>query len=292
MKFDEVALQEKPQKVLVYGPPKTGKTELVARLVEAGYNLIWFDVESGYQTIKTRIDKKYWPQIELIRIPDTRENAVGYTTVARAFTMKPISICIAHGAVSCVFCTKDKKPFDSINLAGLDTNTVVAIDSLTQISASLFNKATANVSDLVNGVEFKHYAALGQGLDALLTAIQQAPFHVAVISHQNNKENPDKSKVIVPAGGTQNFSDKVPKYFDHIVYTTLYNGKFKQASSAGFNVRIMAGSRSDLAMESGKCRLADLFKATPIVGAMSGDEAAKSAAAEAAKEAAKSIDAE
>jgi hypothetical protein len=285
MNFTEAALEEKPQKVLVFGPPKTGKTELVARLVEAGYKLLWLDVESGWQTIKTRIDKKYWPQIELIRIPDTRENPAGYNTVARCFTMKPVNICRRHGVVACVLCAKDaalpankdKVLFDVVNLSGVGTDTVVVIDSLSQVSSSSFNQLTRSLASLEN-LDRKYYGAQGQQLDALLTAIQQAPFHVAVISHEAEIEYADGKKKLAPVGGTKNFSTKVPKYFDHVVYTTLYNGSFKAASSASYNIKIMAGSRSDLAMESGKCSLSDLLKASPIAGAMSGDDAAKKAA--------------
>ena len=281
MKFTEVAVQEKPQKVLVYGPPKTGKTEIVARLVEAGYNLLWFDMENGWQTIKTRIDPKYWPQIELFVLPDTKENPCAYPTFARCFTMKPVKFCQAHGRIGCIDCTKSAPTaFDTVDLSKLDTNTVVVGDSLTQLSSSAMNNAAKGIDPL--SLEFKHYAAQGNHLDALLNAIQQAPFHVAIISHEGAIEGIDGKESIGPVGGTKNFSLKVPKYFDHVVYTTKVNKEFKAASSANFNVRIMAGSRSDLAMETGKCSLADLFKATPVAGAMTGDvqEAAPAAPAQ------------
>lgn len=269
MKFADAAKVEKPQKVLVYGPPKTGKTELVARLVEAGYKLLWVDMENGWQTIKTRIDPKYWDQIELFVLPDTKENPCAYPTFARMFTMKPVRFCHAHGRIACVECTKNAPTaFDTVDLSKIDNNTVVVGDSLTQLSASAMNNAAKGVEP--TALEFKHYAAQGAHLDALLTAIQQAPFHVAIISHEGTIEGVDGKETIGPVGGTKNFSLKVPKYFDHVVYTTKVNKEFRAASSANFNVRIMAGSRSDLAMETKKCTLADLFKANPVEGATSG----------------------
>jgi len=190
VKFTEVAVQEKPQKVLVYGPPKTGKTEIVARLVEAGYNLLWFDMENGWQTIKTRIDPKYWPQIELFVLPDTKENPCAYPTFARCFTMKPVKFCQAHGRIGCIDCTKSAPTaFDTVDLSKLDTNTVVVGDSLTQLSSSAMNNAAKGIDPL--SLEFKHYAAQGNHLDALLNAIQQAPFHVAIISHEGAIEGID-----------------------------------------------------------------------------------------------------
>jgi len=37
-------------RVLVYGEPKSGKTELAARLAEK-YNVLLFDLENGYETL-------------------------------------------------------------------------------------------------------------------------------------------------------------------------------------------------------------------------------------------------
>jgi len=56
--------------VLVYGPPKVGKTELVGALSEE-FNLLWFDLEKGAATLY-KLPVEQQDKIELISLPDSR----------------------------------------------------------------------------------------------------------------------------------------------------------------------------------------------------------------------------
>ena len=47
MQLNKVFVKENPQSILVYGPAKSGKTQLVAGLVKRGYKLLWLDLEHG-----------------------------------------------------------------------------------------------------------------------------------------------------------------------------------------------------------------------------------------------------
>ena len=50
MDLDEY-VDSKRTKVMVYGPPKSGKTALVGELAAHGYTLHWVDCEKGIKTL-------------------------------------------------------------------------------------------------------------------------------------------------------------------------------------------------------------------------------------------------
>jgi len=259
------------QSIIIYGPPRSGKTSLAATLVQEGYNLIYLDFEKGSQTLKACVPQELKKNINLFRCDDTRERPQAITTAIKLLSMKPKQICITHGVADCGACMLKKDPtlFETLDFSKLTTKDVVVFDTLTQLSESARNEATKDLTDFAK-IEFKHYDKEGILLSMLLSAIQNAShFHRIVISHEVVVEQPDKSEKIVPAAGTKNFSKKVGKYFDHIVYTRVHNGKHQTASSTLFNSKFLTGSRSDLAMETGKVTLADLLRAKTVKGGTS-----------------------
>ena len=50
MKLSKVDNNKHAQHVLVFGSPKSGKTQLIGELSKE-FNLIWFDIESGASTL-------------------------------------------------------------------------------------------------------------------------------------------------------------------------------------------------------------------------------------------------
>ena len=57
-------------RVLIFGAPKSGKTQLAATLA-AKFKLLWFDLENGYGTL-LKLPKEQQENIELISIPDSK----------------------------------------------------------------------------------------------------------------------------------------------------------------------------------------------------------------------------
>lgn len=269
--LDTLANEEFGQSVIIYGAPKTGKSALASTLAIEGYNIIWLDFEKGSQTLKLSVPFANQHQINLFRVEDTREKPNAITTAIKLMSMRPQNICVAHGVCSCMPCSSKKDPalFETLDFSKLTTKDVVVFDSLTQLSDSAMNAATADLQDF-SKIEFKHYDNQGIRLMMFLSAIQNAGhFHRVVISHEQDIELPDKSMKIVPCGGTKNFSRKVPKFFDHVIYARIANNKHQFASSTGFNMKFLTGSRSNLAMETGGVTLGDLLKAKPVAGGSS-----------------------
>ena len=236
------------QTILVYGPPKTGKTLIVWQLADK-YKLLWFDLENGFLTLVNNLSEKQKENVSLIRLPDTRGYFIGLETLDKVFKGKEVSICDAHGIVSCPICTKAGGDATSINISNLDSNTVVVIDSLTQLTSSAYSWAT---QDLKEGQkpEFSHWAAQGEALASILSRIQQAPCHIVCITHEQGLDMNDGTEKIVPMCGTKNFARNVGRYFSHVVYMEIKNRGYKRASSAAYNVKIVAGSRANIALEA------------------------------------------
>ncbi len=118
--------------VLVYGPPKVGKTELVSKLADLGYLVDWWDLEDGALTIEKRpLQSK--ERINLHRIRDSLAMPIAAKTFLKVFDPSKInqihSICIEHGLVACDFCKTNQLPFEEVNLGAKTSNEVIVIDS-------------------------------------------------------------------------------------------------------------------------------------------------------------------
>ena len=242
---------------IIYGGPKSGKTQLAGELSEH-YNLIWVDMENGHETL-FKLPQAYQDRIELVNLPDTRAYPIAIETVLKVIK-GPVSICEEHGKVGCMLCKKEGKEFTEVNLSALDHNSVVVFDSLTQLSNSAISFITKNQPDDYK-LNYDDWGNLGKLLDIFLSHIQQAKYNVIVISHETEAETEGKKKTLVPVGGTRNFSRNVAKYFDHVIYAERKNKKHVFASSTQYATNILTGSRTDVSLEgSDKPSLLAIFK--------------------------------
>jgi hypothetical protein len=243
---------------------------LAGELAEQGFNVKLFDLENGFLTLVNNLSAEAKERIELFRLPDTRGYFIGLETLDKVFKGKEVSICDAHGKVSCPVCTKGGGAMTSIDISKLTSNDVLVIDSLTQLTSSAYSWAT---QDLKEGQkpEFSHWAAQGEALASILSKIQQAPCHIVCITHEQGLEMNDGQEKIVPMCGTKNFARNVGRYFSHVVYCEVKNRGYKRASSAAYNIKVLAGSRSNIAIESdANLTLADIIRGK--VGAMLNEE--------------------
>jgi hypothetical protein len=237
----------KTHRTLVFGGPKSGKTQLVGALSEH-FNLLWFDFENGYETL-LKLPQEWQERIELVSVPDTKVFPIGIETALKIVTGSPIEICEEHGKVSCALCKKDQKPTVRVCLNELDETWIAVFDSLTQVSNSAMNHLTKNQPDDYRA-EWSDYRNQGQLLDKLLSQIQQAKYNVVCITHETETEMEDGKKKLVPVSGTTNFSRNTAKYFDHVVYCELRNKKHAFASATTYSNTVLTGSRTDVTLES------------------------------------------
>src|SRR5699024_4473263 len=156
--------------------PKTGKTLLVGRLAEK-YNLLWFDLEQGSSTL-LQLPKEQQERIELIRIPDTKDNPVAIKTLLKVFTGLRVRICWEHGRINCSSCKTRPAEVDTVFLRELPEDTIVVVDSLSQLADSAMSHITEDYDEDEKAKpswdNYSHQALL---MSTILSSVQQASYN-------------------------------------------------------------------------------------------------------------------
>lgn len=247
MKLSDKELSD-THRVLVFGPPKSGKSQLVGALSEH-FNLLWFDCEQGWSVLK-KLDRTWQERIEIISIPDSRVYPIAAETWLKVVKGDAGSVCEQHGKWICPLCKKnpDMTPIIPVNLNALGSDTIVVFDSLTQFSNSLISHVTKTQPDDYK-LEFDDWNKLGVLLDKFLSQIQAARFNVICITHESEIEMNDGKNKLVPTAGTRNFSRNTAKYFDDVIYSEVKNGKHRYTSSTTASSTILTGSRTGVVLE-------------------------------------------
>lgn len=245
--------------VLIYGDSKTGKTRFVgtAAKIPELKRIFWIDLENGSDTLLNMgLSIEEMDKIELIKIPDTRENPRGCETLLKMMSSKvDLPICQEHGKVSCLECQKASKPVTIFNLRSLTNSDLIVIDSGSQLGDSALAMACAG-----KPVEYKaqtdDWGTMSKYLGDILSVIQQATFtnfvvitHTLVVEEDINGVKRDK---IFPLIGTKNFSSKCAKYFGTVVFLELKLGKHAGGSASTYKPNHITGSRLNVAIESKK----------------------------------------
>lgn len=248
---------DKPERqtLLVWGTPRTGKTVLAATIAKVPHikKVYWLDNESGFKSVFYAKDKEGNPlftQEELAKIipfnvVDTKDKPRAAETILKSFTSHmPLSLCQEHGIINCKLC-KEYVPF---HLPGCTAEDAVVIDSGSQLADSILNleKTLNNYKDLR-----KYYYDFTADATNILIAIQAAKTNIVMTTHSIDISDDDGDKFLgsFPLFGSQNFSKKVGKYFDHIVYCHIELNSFKRGSNIFYKDKIATGSRSNVMIE-------------------------------------------
>lgn len=271
------AVQSTTQSVLVYGPPKSGKTQLVGDLSKE-FNLVWIDLESGHATL-FKLPEEQQERIELVAIPDSRSNPMAIETCLKIIKG---GLCVISNETGKVLGPKDvRKPgveYTEIQLNALGPDTIVVFDSLTQLTQSAIAHITKNQPDDYK-LNYDDWGNLGKLMDIFLSHVQVAKFNVVCISHETEVEMEDGKVRIVPTAGTRNFSRNTAKYFGHVVYAQLQNKKHSFSSSTTALPNVIVGSRTDVATEKmgdSGASLIPIFKSGYVTPQTNGQKALSS----------------
>lgn len=239
--------------ILVYGPPKSGKTALVGKLAKK-FKLWFFDLEDGAKTLLNPdiLPLQAQENVELIQLPDKQTFPIAIETILKVLKGGKVTICRQHGKVSCPTC---KEGMTTLNVSEFDTaKDVLVIDSYSQLCESAMNYIMRDQIQKDNWDAkpgWDEYGKQGRILERIGSTIQTAPFNIVVISHELMVEMEDGSKKIVPIGGTSNVSKVFAKYFDDVVYTELVNKKHRCVSSTTAKQNVLAGSRGAVDLKDG-----------------------------------------
>lgn len=245
------------KRVIVYGASFSGKSLLVGKLAEH-FNLVWVDLEAGHGVLY-QLPEAYQERIEVVDLPDTRSYPIAIETVLK-IVKGPVDICEQHGKVSCMVCRKAEGDTVHVDVTSFGTDTILVIDTLTQLSNSAISNITKNQPDDYK-LNYDDWGNLGKLLDTVLSHVQQAHYNVVVISHENEVTTEGKRTTLAPTGGTRNFSRNITKYFTDVVYLERKNKKHTCISTTTSSTSVIAGSQSGVDLSiAGEPSLLPLFK--------------------------------
>lgn len=248
-----VAVVAPNHSILLYGPPKSGKTKLVgtAAKIPEVKRIFWFDLENGIETLlHMGLTEEELDKVTVFKIADTRDNPIGIETILKAFATKGgANVCDAHGKHECSDCKKAGLPFTVFRLGDLTHEDLVVIDSGSQLGDSALN-STCLGKDITYKPGWDEYGLQGKFLGDILSTIQQAKnTNFVVITHEICLEDDDKKDKIFPLMGSKSFSMKVAKYFGTVVYVHKKMNKHVAGSSSTYRGDVLTGSRVNATLE-------------------------------------------
>ena len=233
------------KRVIVFGASFSGKSLLVGKLA-AEFDLVWIDCEAGHGVLY-QLPTSYQERIEIVDLPDTRSYPIAIETMLK-LVKGPVDICESHGKVGCMICKKKDEPFIHVDVNSMTRETVLVVDTMTQLSNSAIANITKDRPDDYK-LDYDDWGNLGKLLDIVLSHVQQAHYNVVFISHENEVKTEGKKMILAPTGGTRNFSRNITKYFTDVVYLERKNKKHTCISSTTANNTVIAGSQTGVALE-------------------------------------------
>ncbi len=234
--------------ILIYGPPKSGKTRLAgsaAKLPEVE-RIFFFSLENGHEVLihECGLTEEEMAKITLFKIQDTRDNPIGVETMLKAMSAtSDIKICDIHGRVDCAKCTKKKADFTPWNITKCTHNDLIIVDSGTQLGESAL-AATMMGRDVMARAGWDEYAIQGNYLNDILSIVQQAEFtNFIFTAHTLVTEDEDGKDKFFPMIGTKNYSMRVAGKFGTVIYMDKHLNKHVAGSSSTYRGNVLTGSR-------------------------------------------------
>jgi len=240
--------------ILVYGPPKAGKSRLVATAAKLPEikNIYWFDFENGAETLlHMGFTPEEMDKITIFKIPNTRDNPVAIETMLKLWSAKaPVLVCDEHGIVSCVQCKGKSNTLFSL---GTCTHSdLVVLDSGSELGDSALS-ATLKGKDNMYKPGWDEYGLQGKWLGDILSVIQQAKHtNFVVITHEIALEDDQGKDKIFPLMGSKAFCLKVAKYFGTVAYVHMKLNKHVAGSASTYRSDVLTGSRVNAQLEMAK----------------------------------------
>lgn len=243
--------------ILIYGPPKTGKTRLAgqtAKIPEIN-NVYFFSLENGHEVLihECGLTEAEMDKVTLFKIQDTTDEPIAIETMLKAMSSRTdIKICDKHGRVDCAICTKAKAPFTPFCLAKCTHNDIVIIDTGSKLGDSAL-AATMMGRDSMAKPGWDEFGIQGKWLTDILSVVEQAVFtNFIVTCHALFEKDDDGIEKVFPLMGSRPFSLRVAGKFGTVVYLDKKLNKHVGGSSSTYRGNVLTGSRVGAKLEAAK----------------------------------------
>ena len=245
--------------ILVYGPPKSGKTALAATIAESKLidNVYMFDNENSWEVLlwmmrEGKLSNEAVAKINVIRIADSKDDPYAIDTMIKCFNSirAPVYLDTSDGRVL------QKKPTGELpdhviefQMSKLTKRDVVITDSLSQLSASALTAACPK-GDPTFKPGWDEYGLQGKWLTDCLSIVQQAKYtNFVCVTHEILLPDQDGVERFFPVCGTKNFCYTVAKYFGTVVSAGTKMKKHVVGSSSVYSDKKLTGSRRGISLE-------------------------------------------
>lgn len=255
------------EKVCIFGAPLSGKTTLIARLAERGFPLIFIDVATE-GTALLKLSQAAQERITYVPVQSTSETPLAHNTVDKLVRGGTFTLCGAHGRVSCPSCKKaGSDDWLEVTIPTARTienkDIIVVIDNMSAVSnaiacnvqkgktliAPIAEMEKETVQRVAEKEAFEDYRVQGAYLNRMLSFIQNGPYHCIVTAHEVEATAESGGTKLVPFIGTTNYSANVSRFFGHVLYTQVVNGKHKVLSTTTSSNKVLCGSRLGLELD-------------------------------------------
>jgi len=184
---------QSPARLLLYGPPKTGKTWFACKAAEAGFNVILLDGDNGSQII-SNIPMKARQKIAVVKLFDTPKESVFHNFIislsrGKLFAWNEDTNNIVFAKQATQF--RPENNHVVINPSALTPNDVLVIDSWSSFcrSMELYYKLQNNIKILeALKKDWDDYHWAKRLINEAMHFIKSLPCHVVIIAHSNTYE--------------------------------------------------------------------------------------------------------
>ena len=276
--------------VLVWGPPRTGKTRWVSSIAKAPQikKIFFWDNENGFESIIHATNADGTPylseaeltKINLIPILDTPERPLAAETLLKAFssTSRTIYLDSANGKVR----AKGKEIDSDVCISPEDwgPDTAHVIDTIGQLGVSVLNLARLEMGDVKD--QRRWYQFAHQHLNNFFTMVQASNAYIICVTHvltdevvlaRDKSGNPTSTRDdYYPLCLSKNYAMNVAKYFGSVIYRYIDGFSFAHVSTPTKKRGIQAGTRTNIDISSlpdatlpEVLKLVELAQAKPVV---------------------------
>lgn len=226
-----------PSTVAIMGGSGTGKT-LLAAGISKSCPVLFLDMENGMQSITSpnNQDRINLENIRMQPIFDTVDHPYGHKTIRSLLKGEDTAIC-GHGMYygACPTCGDDIDNYIGYNLRKLPKDTVVILDSGTQLDISL--RTLVYGGDMDAGIEgdvdtsFHDWKRIGIIWNMFMTEIQTSHlkgYRIIVLFHED-----EKNGKFIPSVGTRDYALQAGKFFGSVLRTYVNSkGEYKVQCTA------------------------------------------------------------